>query len=59
MSAPNGFDKIAPFYDSLKRLVFGNALAESQRALLASIKKNGNVLIIGGGPEKYLKRCSI
>lgn len=55
MSATNGFDGIAPFYDSLKRLVFGNALAESQRALLASIKKNGNVLIIGGGTGEVLE----
>ena len=56
MSGLNGFDRIAPFYDSLQRMVFGRALVESQRAFLDAIPDDSNVLILGGGSGELMKR---
>ena len=49
-SADTGFDRVAPFYDSLARLVFGDALQRAQLAALAGLPPGRpRVLIIGGG----------
>ncbi|MDN5204048.1 class I SAM-dependent methyltransferase [Fulvivirgaceae bacterium BMA10] len=45
----NDFDRIAPFYDILAKLVFGNAMKKAQTAFLDKIPSNSKVLIIGGG----------
>ena len=50
----NGFDGVAPVYDSLKRLVFGNAIYRSAIRFLEEIPEGGNVLIIGGGTGEVL-----
>ena len=44
-----GFDRIAPYYDFLARLVFGNTIRRSQLKYLDSIPSGANVLILGGG----------
>ncbi|TRX53673.1 methyltransferase [Fulvivirga sp. M361] len=43
------FDFVAPFYDLLARIVFGDALKRSQCYFLNAIKEGDAVLIIGGG----------
>ncbi|UOQ74624.1 class I SAM-dependent methyltransferase [Hymenobacter cellulosilyticus] len=49
-TADTGFDRVAPFYDPLARLVFGNALQRAQQAALAGLPAGRpRVLIIGGG----------
>lgn len=49
-----GFDRVAPYYDRLKRLVFGNAVRESERDLLKEISGDSRVLIVGGGSGEML-----
>jgi len=44
-----GFDWIAPYYDSLARLVFGKTIRRSQLVYLDKIASTANVLILGGG----------
>ena len=44
-----GFDRIAPIYDGLARLVFGQCLKEAQIALFSEIEPDSKVLILGGG----------
>ena len=51
----NDFDGIAPFYDFLGRLVFGNELLKSQAHYLEEIKAGSKILLIGGGTGKILK----
>jgi tRNA (cmo5U34)-methyltransferase len=52
---PN-FDKVAPFYDGLSRLVFGNALRRAQGAHLKVIPEEAHVLLIGGGSGWLLEQ---
>jgi tRNA (cmo5U34)-methyltransferase len=49
------FDKIAPVYDQLARMVFGNALRKSQLCTLRFIPESATVLILGGGTGWFLK----
>ncbi|MCC2548134.1 class I SAM-dependent methyltransferase [Hymenobacter sp. BT175] len=51
MSLPDaGFDRVAPVYDLLARLVFGRALQQAQQAALRGLPEGEpRVLIIGGG----------
>jgi len=51
----NDFDGVAPFYDALVRLVFGDTLLESQTHFLDLISEEDHVLIIGGGTGKILE----
>lgn len=44
-----GFDRIAPFYDLLARLVFGKSIRRCQLEYLNKIQSGSNVLILGGG----------
>ncbi|MEX2230946.1 MAG: methyltransferase [Cyclobacteriaceae bacterium] len=55
MSAGLGrFNRIAPYYDFLKQMVFGRAIADSQVAFLGKIPKGSKLLIIGGGSGEIL-----
>ena len=45
----NDFDHIAPLYDRLVRLIFGNAMYQAQTRYLNEIEGNSSVLILGGG----------
>ncbi|MDQ6477507.1 class I SAM-dependent methyltransferase [Dyadobacter sp. LHD-138] len=49
MSANPDFNAVARPYDFMSRLVFGNALIESQVSLLEHIPANSRILIAGGG----------
>lgn len=56
----NDFNSIAPYYDRLSRLVFGEAILLSQIVLLDRIASEDNVLIIGGGSGdiiSYVPKC--
>lgn len=55
MSALNAFDRIAPVYDWLSGLVFGDALDQSQLTFLGPICNGSDVLMIGGGTGKALE----
>ncbi len=43
------FDRIAPHYDFLARLVFGKSITQSQEYYLKEIKEGDRILILGGG----------
>lgn len=51
----NQFDSVAPFYDALAKLAFGNALYRAQTHYLDIIKQGDKVLIVGGGTGQILK----
>lgn len=50
----NQFDALAPYYDRLKRFVFGSAIGISQHHFLQRIPSGARVLIIGGGSGEIL-----
>ncbi|MFC5272181.1 class I SAM-dependent methyltransferase [Adhaeribacter terreus] len=56
----NNFNFVAPFYDPLSKLIFGQSIKNSQLSLLPFIPENVTVLIIGGGTgwilEEMLKQ---
>lgn len=49
------FNRIAPVYDALKRLVFGQALERAQTVFLDRIPPGASVLIVGGGTGLLLE----
>lgn len=51
---PSGFDRIAPYYDSLASLVFGNQLMLSKKHFLQQIPANSKIMMIGGGTGNML-----
>ena len=59
----NNFNLIAPFYDVVKRLVFGRKLESAERYFTSQIKEGERVLIIGGGHGSVIEalpvNCSI
>ncbi|GAB3339084.1 hypothetical protein GCM10027299_51740 [Larkinella ripae] len=55
-SADRGFDRIAPVYDGLARLVFGNAQRNAQTHWLPTLPPNSDFLIFGGGSGWLLAR---
>ena len=52
----NGFDRIAPFYDHLVWLFFGNQIQKSQTFFLPSIPPRAKVLVMGGGTGWIIPR---
>ena len=48
------FDAVAPFYDYLVRLVFGQRLQRAQAAFLDQVPNGASVLIVGGGTGQIL-----
>lgn len=50
------FNFIAPFYDPLSRLVFGNSLRKAQSLWLNRVPKNADILVFGGGSGWLLAR---
>ena len=54
MSVPD-YDKIAPYYDLLSNLVFGQQLTKAEAHFLPHIKDPQNVLVFGGGTGKSLE----
>ncbi|MEP4535064.1 MAG: class I SAM-dependent methyltransferase [Cyclobacteriaceae bacterium] len=51
----NDFDKIAGFYDPIKRLIFGRKLNQAYQYYLPRLNEGDHVLIIGGGTGKILR----
>ncbi len=51
----NDFNRIAPFYDRIAKLIFGNQLIRAQIHFLSEIKPNDDVLILGGGTGQLLE----
>lgn len=54
MNALNGFNRIAPWYDFLKRIVFGSSILRSQLHFLSTLPQSGTVLVLGGGSGELL-----
>lgn len=50
----NNFNKVAPFYDVLAKLVFGNSLEEAQIHFLNGLPDDKCVLFVGGGTGRLL-----
>lgn len=50
----SNFNFIAPFYNFLQRLIFGNHLQKAQSFFLNEIKPSSTVLIIGGGSGEII-----
>ncbi len=50
----NRFNWIAPYYDSLAKLIFGKSIFKAQTCHLKSIPAHARVLVLGGGSGKWL-----
>ncbi|MFD2571875.1 class I SAM-dependent methyltransferase [Spirosoma soli] len=62
VSAPGGnFDWVAPGYDALSSVVFGQKLRQAQILFIDKIPPGASILIVGGGTgwllEQVLTRC--
>lgn len=51
----NAFDRIAPFYDRIAELVFGQTIKDAQRTYLDNVRLASRILIIGGGTGWILR----
>lgn len=51
----SNFDRIAPVYDFVSSLMFGEALRKAQKSFLSSVPAEANVLILGGGTGYVLE----
>lgn len=54
----NNYDKAAPFYDFLSRIIFGKSLIRAQQALIPSVKYGSKILIVGGGTGFILEELA-
>jgi ubiquinone/menaquinone biosynthesis C-methylase UbiE len=54
----SSYNRIAPFYDGLAKMIFGNTIMDSQKFLIAAIPPNSAVLIIGGGTGWILEEIA-
>lgn len=52
------YNNVAPFYDQLSRLIFGDAIIKAQRFLVESIQANSTILIVGGGTGWILEEIA-
>ncbi|MEQ8909240.1 MAG: methyltransferase domain-containing protein [Vicingaceae bacterium] len=50
----NNYNRLAPFYDVLVRLVFGQSVLNAQLSYIHRLKPNDKVLIVGGGSGRLL-----
>jgi ubiquinone/menaquinone biosynthesis C-methylase UbiE len=55
-SAKINFDLIAPVYDFLSRLIFGNSIRAGQLHFINKITPDSSILIVGGGTGWYLEK---
>jgi ubiquinone/menaquinone biosynthesis C-methylase UbiE len=51
-----GFNFIAPFYEFLLRIIFGNVLRNMELRLINTIPNGKHILIIGEGNGEFLKK---
>lgn len=54
----NDFNRIAPYYDWIVKVVFGKSMIEAQTHYLRTIEEGASVLILGGGTGWLLKRIA-
>lgn len=54
----NNYDAVAPFYDTLSRLVFGKAQVHAQAEQLKHIPASARILIVGGGTGWILEEIT-
>src|SRR6185295_7486640 len=59
MDSFRGYDLLAPFYDALSSIVFGNSMYRAQVHLLSDIPPGSKVLVLGGGTGRWLREVSI
>ncbi|MEZ4686196.1 MAG: hypothetical protein R3B47_09055 [Bacteroidia bacterium] len=52
------FNRLAPVYDFLASLVFGNRIRQAQRWLLDFIPEGSSILILGGGTGWILEELA-
>jgi len=50
----NGFNRLAPWYDGLVSLFFGDALFKATTHFLNTLPKQGTLLVVGGGTGNFL-----
>lgn len=50
----HGFDRLAPIYDGLARMIFGSTIDAAQRVWLSLLTSKQHVLFIGGGTGRIL-----
>lgn len=51
----SGFDRLAPIYGRISKLVFGNSISEAQVCFLSLINSHDRILILGGDSGEFLK----
>ena len=49
-----GFDKLAPYYDQLSGVFFGDQILKSQTHFFSAIEGRAKVLVVGGGAGAFL-----
>jgi ubiquinone/menaquinone biosynthesis C-methylase UbiE len=54
MTSHSGFDKLAPFYRLMEKLVAGKILQEARTAHTDKLQQPSNVLMLGEGPGRLL-----
>src|ERR1035437_6499804 len=54
----SNFNRIAPFYDMLSKIIFGNALLRASSLFLYKLPEHGTALFIGGGSGIILKQIA-
>ena len=50
----NGFDWIAPYYDTITKLIFGKSIAKAQTCHWHLTHPYSNILVLGGGTGRWL-----
>ena len=55
MAMINGFDRVAPYYDLMKQIVFGSSIRRSQLHFLPQLPAIGDILVLGGGTGEILE----
>ena len=58
MTMQNNYDRIAPIYDALSRMVYGNSIRAIQIDLLSYIPARARILVVGGGTGWILEEIS-
>ena len=51
-----GFDRLAPVYDLLASVVYGNRLRKAQSVFLTRLPKQAKMLVLGGGSGWFLEQ---
>lgn len=54
MNSAKGFDRLAPYYDRLARLVYGKGIERAQEALITQLPIGARILLLGGGTGSVL-----